>query len=152
MELVIGLLISSIVVGMVYYGLFVFNRQWISYQKKSAGETDFLLFKSTLGRDIEEAAVITDTLDKKGINIITKDDVRLGYRTGDGYIVRMSGEALDTFYNKVAITDVQYVSDSVPLVKKISLHLLVDGEIVPLSYYKEYASSELMSAETIPSQ
>jgi len=146
LELIIGLLISSIVITIVYYVLVIFNRQWMNYQSKSKQRNECLLLKKTMGMDIDNANAVTDSSDEKALIILVNFNQKIKYQAGNSYVIRVAEEKVDTLYCGAAITGVQYENDSTKLVTSFFLNVSVNKEVIPLFFNKEYTAKQLMKA------
>jgi len=142
----IGLLISSVVITIVYYALIVFNNQWINYQSKSKQRNEYLLLKKTMGMDIDNASAVTDSSDERTLTIFVNFQQRIQYQAGNSHVIRVSGEQVDTFYCGGSISGVQYINDSIKLVTSFFLNVNVNKGNIPLLFNKEYTAKELMKA------
>lgn len=94
-ELVLGMLLAAIVIGMAYYASTIFMRIYESYSKSSYAQSELILFKKVLSKDVERATVINfmnDELLLKG----QEDELLLSYTFSRQYALRR-GAVVDTF-------------------------------------------------------
>lgn len=94
-ELVLGMLLAAIVIGMAYYGSFIFMRIYEGYSKSSYSQSELSLFKKVVSKDVENAAEI----DLLNDGLLLKDEyggLMLSYEFSQDYAIRKS-MAVDTF-------------------------------------------------------
>lgn len=94
-ELVLGMLLAAIVIGMAYYASSIFIRLFDGYSKANVLQSELLLFKKVVSRDVERAAEVR-LLDNE---LLLKDEaggLMLSYELGTDWVVRR-GMLADTF-------------------------------------------------------
>lgn len=94
-ELVLGMLLAAIVIGMAYYASTIFMRIYGSYSKNSYAQSELVLFKKVVSKDVERAA----RLDFLNDELLLKDpqgEAVLSYTFTSEYALRR-GAAVDTF-------------------------------------------------------
>ncbi|SMD08464.1 prepilin-type N-terminal cleavage/methylation domain-containing protein [Pedobacter africanus] len=94
-ELVLGMLLAAIVIGMAYYASSIFMRIYDSYSKGSYAQSELVLFKKVVSKDVERAA----RLDVRNDELLLKDpqgETVLSYTFASEYALRR-GAAVDTF-------------------------------------------------------
>src|SRR4051812_29459014 len=96
-ELIVGLLISSIVISLSYYAYFLFSTQVVKQQNRNNGASTFQLFKKTFQNDFTRAAQIKDTMDRTGINFEIEQSASIKYLFQKDLIIRTVAERSDTF-------------------------------------------------------
>jgi Tfp pilus assembly protein PilE len=147
-ELIVSMLISSIVVSICYYAFIFFNKQLNHYMQKSAMLDSYLLFSKAIETDFEHAALIKDSA---GSHLRLLDNSKktqlVDYTLSHGYIVRVQNFSKDTFSLKNTIVKIEYVSDTLHIVKALHLQIVLDSAIANPIYIKYYTSRELMLAE-----
>lgn len=94
-ELVLGMLLATIVIGMAYYASSIFMRLQQGYSKTNQLQAELVLFKKVISRDVERAAEVelgAGELLLKG----TKGELLLSYEMGKDQVLRRALSA-DTF-------------------------------------------------------
>lgn len=94
-ELVLGMLLATIVIGMAYYASSIFMRLYQGYSKTNQVQAELVLFKKVMAKDVERAAVLElseGELLLKG----PKAELLLSYETGNDWVLRRALSA-DTF-------------------------------------------------------
>ena len=146
-ELVMSLLISSIVIGIVYYAFLFFNKQFIGYNNKSHFTSEYLLAGTALKTDMERAEAIRDSL---ADFIVIKGPMaceEVVYEVARKTIVRRCGETIDSFQVENNGMQAVYVSDSVNLVRQIIFEFVINNNPMKTVFSKQYTASQLMEGE-----
>jgi|GEM_PF-2525997 len=144
LEMMIGMLISSIVIVMVYTALMIFNSQWQGYQLKSNKRSEFLLFNKVIEKDFLNADAISDSAENWVLNIYFGPKNRIQYRFEDAFILRTAWEKSDTFYLKASIKIIRYQDDNIKLVRSVSGSVVLNKVEIPFILDKIYTAQELM--------
>jgi hypothetical protein len=147
-ELMMSLLISSIVISISYYAIVFFNIQFNHYKNKSATINSFLLFKKAMQNDFDKSGFI---IDSPGSDImlfdVSKNKKISEYSFRQQYIVRNNISGTDTFNLKNNVHEIEYVSDSLRIVKALHLIISLDSTDIEPVFIKSYTSQELIFAE-----
>ena len=94
-ELVLGMLLAAIVIGMAYYASSIFMRIYGSYSQGSYAQSELVLFKKVISKDVERAARV-DFLNDELLLKDQQGDLILSYAFSSAYALRR-GAAIDTF-------------------------------------------------------
>jgi len=144
-ELVLGMLLGAIVIGMAYYAGFIFIRIYGGYSKINLAQSELALFKKALTADVNGAVVVNWADDEL---ILKGEDAgpSLTYVFTKDYALRKSA-VVDTF--KVQDLFVQHhfegqeVTDGV--VDALLLSFDYAGEPVSFLVRKDYTAVELFN-------
>lgn len=147
-ELMISLLISSIVVSLSYYTFILTTQQLSHYKIKSELLNRFLLLDKTLQNDFNNSV---DIKDSAGSYLLlssdSSDSLLVKYIFKNDFIVRNIDLVNDTFFLKSNLSKIDYVSDSLQIVKTLLLKIELKESIVTPIFIKNYTSAELINAE-----
>jgi prepilin-type N-terminal cleavage/methylation domain-containing protein len=146
-ELMITLIISAIVISMGYFSLLFFAHQLINYRKKSSAIQNFEIFKGIMQRDINNAVLITDSVGDIQLFEGFLNSLPVVYHFKNEYAFREANGTADTFNFPISSTELVYISDSMHLVKEITLRTVQSGIVIPAVFTKCYTAKELMIAE-----
>lgn len=94
-ELILGMLLSAIVIGMVYSAWFLFSRVYGQYMDAAAYQAEVIAFRKTLFADVEQASLLKAT----GDEVVLLDSLgkeQLRYTVIEEGLVR-KGLVADTF-------------------------------------------------------
>lgn len=142
-ELLIGMVISSIVIGIAYYGYSAVNEQLHRYQKIKFEMTELLQLKSNLESEFFEAETVT--LEEKRLLFLGKDT--LEYLFDDSLIYRKSNDVLDTFRvntNNISISSIDG-SKTGELVNEFSFDASMFEQTQRLSFFKDYGANTILN-------
>jgi prepilin-type N-terminal cleavage/methylation domain-containing protein len=149
MELMIGMIVSSIVTGMCYSGYMLISRQYQDYHKLKEQVNESMQLYTVLANDIAKSRSVlyaNEHLQLEG------DSVSLNYFFTDDCILRNVNEITDTF--RYAATDIQAVpvaeKGNAGLIQTFSFSVKMFDEATTFLYTKQYDAAALIK-ET-PSQ
>ena len=148
-ELVISLLISSVVIGIVYYAFLFFSKQFGLYQRKSDSVQEYFLLKGAVQNEFEKAELIIDSLPGLIAFKTSMPDQMITYRIDSNFIVRKFQETADSFRVKCENFRTIHVNDSSNLVKEIVFSVKMDNSILETTITKRYSASQLILGEKI---
>lgn len=142
-ELMLGMLLSAIVIGMVYSAWFLFSRVYAQYMKDAAEQSQVVAFRSVLSSDVERACLMkieegeVVLLDSMGME-------SLRYAVCDEGVVR-KGVGLDTFRFGRSLLSAGFeggmVKDS--LADALAFSFVFRERAVTVSVTKYYSSEQL---------
>lgn len=144
-ELVLGMLLGAIVIGMAYYASFIFIRIYDGYSKINLAQSELALFKKALSLDVDRAAVLDWNQDE----LVLKDgagELQLSYAFTKDYALRKSA-VVDTFKLQGLFVQHHFEGHAVEDGWVDALVLSFDYGGKPLSFLvrKEYTSEELFN-------
>lgn len=143
-ELIMAMLISSVIIGIIYYVYILFNHQFSAYRQKANAIDEYLIFRSAFQRDIESADAVTNPSTKE-INCFTiLGGLSVQYEFEDSCIVRSREGVQDTFLIKNNGYEAELVSDSTNLIKNLVLKIMVYDMPLRTTYKKIYSATQLM--------
>jgi prepilin-type N-terminal cleavage/methylation domain-containing protein len=152
-ELMITLLISSIVMMIAYYALFLVHRQFERYRARSGEIRAYHLLATAWQRDFDRAQRVRDSLEDGGEQILfTHGDTLIRYSLHGGILVRVFRDLPDSFPLGVTLNSIRYLDDTLRLITTIRLNTLVDGQPVLVTGEKRYSCGEIMDAERLQEQ
>jgi prepilin-type N-terminal cleavage/methylation domain-containing protein len=146
-ELMMTLLISSVVIGIVYYAFLVFNKQFSGYQVKSAAMNEYLIFQKALGHDMDVAEYMENSGQDGLLLYATPGHAPIEYRFNKNCITRVTETATDSFTILNSNYRVQYVNDSSTLVNTVLLNITIDHVDFSKLFTKDYSMCQLMKYE-----
>jgi prepilin-type N-terminal cleavage/methylation domain-containing protein len=142
MELLIGMIISSIVISFCYATYSIIYKQYLTYKAVKQEVVQTAQLNAILTTDFLNAETVT--YDDTKLTLNNTDASVLEYNFNDEFILRRQAEIVDTF--KLVATDIipQYITEQQPtMITGISFNALVLGENESFHFIKTY------SAETI---
>jgi prepilin-type N-terminal cleavage/methylation domain-containing protein len=143
-ELIMAMLISSVIIGIVYYVYIMFNHQFSNYREKANAIDEYLIFQKALQRDVESADAIKNPSANE-IDCFTIADGRtVQYVFSNAFIVRSLQGAQDTFHIKNSGYEAEPVNDSTVLIKNLVLKMAVFDMPLRTTYTKIYSATQLM--------
>jgi type II secretory pathway pseudopilin PulG len=157
-EILITMLISAVVISIAYTGLTMLNRQFGRFQSRVKQIDQYRLLQIALQRDFDRADWIRDTIDERHLVLGCSDTLVYYYFQPNGFVQRtlfvpddIAG-INDTFAIRSQVLGQTFLSDSVPLVRQISLQALVNDDPVLLTQDKAYSAQQvlLMDGEKLP--
>jgi competence protein ComGF len=146
-ELVVGMLLSSIVLTVVFYTLMILNYKIKNYSQKTNDVNEYLLFRNILSRDWDNATEIKTTAN--GIVMYKKDqrETVQEYSFDTFRIIRRSNQTIDTFKIANSHTTLQRISDGLDLIKIFKCEISLNNQNIQFVIRKDYTALELMNAE-----
>jgi len=143
-ELIMAMLISSVIIGIVYFVYILFNHQFSNYRQKANAIDEYLIFQRALQRDLESADAITNPSVKE-IDCYTITGGRtVHYEFENTFIVRSLAGAQDTFFIKNSGYEAEPFNDSTNLIKNLVLKVSVFDIPLRTAYKKIYSATQLM--------
>ena len=146
-ELVMSLLISSIVIGIAYYVLLFFNKQYTLNQNKSQVTDEFLLFRQAMEKDFDKAEMISDSLDLFLVFKYQPSHSNIIYRIDTNNIVRQFENVTDSFSVKNNGYKTFHVNDNSNLISQVLFQIKLNNIIFETSFSKQYSAAQLMKEE-----
>lgn len=149
LELLIGMIISSIVIGFCYAGYSIIYKQYISYNVIKRQNTAAMELNSILNTDIINAASITFDTDKLILN--SEEKIKLLYEFKENYILRKDNEVTDTFMLASVNVSPLYFNESgtllVAIIKEFSFDVDLFGEQEHFRFTKEYSAETMVNLQ-----
>lgn len=147
MELLVGMIISSIVIGFCYMSYSIIYKQYKSYKILKLEIVETIQLNSILNTDFINAETVLFDNDKLILNSANRS--QLQYDFNDNYILRKDGEVTDTF--KLSATEILpgYLleSEQIPtsIVNNFSFDAKVLGEIEHFRFTKNYSAETMIN-------
>jgi len=148
-ELVVALLISSLVIGIMYYAWSFLNHQLGKRMAVSSGITESILFERAFKRDIEWGDRVETFSDTQHI-LIGRQKRTIGYFIDRARIIRVTGGLSDTFSMGGRIRELRHMGNIPALISNIRIDLSVNNEQMAVYFKKEYTAEELLRAQKDP--
>lgn len=144
-ELVLGMLLSAIVIGMVYNAWFIISKVADGYVKAGKRQSELLVFKKALSADVAKAAEIRYAAGAIIILDTLGGENGLSYEVQDSLLIRKSSQQ-DTF--RLKRLNIQTLFDgkekSEGLIDQIKLSFYEQKEQLRISVHKSYSSEQLV--------
>lgn len=144
-DLVVTLIISSIIIGMAYFVLSLFNTGFINYQRKVSLLNDFFFFEKTLTHDWEKARYIKD-MGEGNWQLRNDGDTVVRYLVKDKLMIRIQQENRDTLPVIVGSFKGYQFNNKMDITDRLDLTILLGRETITCSYYKRYAAKDLLES------
>lgn len=142
MELMIGMIIGSIVVGFCYSGYRVILKQYYDYKKTKSEVNETMQLATTLATDFAASEAIVY---KDNMLIMSQDSAKKEYEFSERYIIRSINEIKDTFHfapKELVPVFMDNTTDNI--IKDISFKAEIMGEVETFYYTKSYSAEFLM--------
>lgn len=148
MELLIGMIISSIVISFGYMAYTLIYEQFLNFKKVKGTIMETTQLNTTFSRDIRHAEIISAEEENKLI-LLNKNEPELHYEFYPDFILRTRAELTDTF--KVAATNIQQqflFPENKMFLQQVSFDAAVMNEPESFHFTKSYSSETLMNYNT----
>ena len=148
MELLIGMIISSIVISFCYMSYSMIYKQYMNYKAVKVELVEALELNSVLNSDISKAEKIV--FDNNKLILIKEENKSFEYNFLEKYILRKTGEVVDTF-NLIPLNivskQIASVSSSSALIEFFSFDANVLGDKEHFQFFKSYDAKTIMDNE-----
>jgi prepilin-type N-terminal cleavage/methylation domain-containing protein len=148
LELLIGMIISSIVIGFGYAAYSLIYKQYLGYKKVKEKIVEITQFDHVLTTDITAAETIS--FNDNTLSLYGKDSKTLQYHFQDVLILRTENETTDTF--KIAPVHLKtdfFLPGKTIFVTQFSFDAETLEEREHFSFTKSYSSETLMTYEPV---
>lgn len=149
LEILIGMIISSIVIGFCYTGYSVIYKQYLNYNAIKRQNTTAMQLNSVLNNDFVNAEFVRFELDKLIVN--SNSNKELYYRFNENYILRRDKGLIDTFMLAALNITPEYFTENEQLQDRLlnsfSFDVSVLGETEHFHFVKEYSSETLIKLQ-----
>lgn len=142
-DLIVSMIITSVIVALAYYLLFLVNKGLVSFQHRSQAIENFFFFEHSLAVDCKEAQYIIDEDDDQ-FQMLFPANASIRYAVVNSMFVKMRGAHVDTLPVQVANVVRHYCDQSLKLIDRLELTVHVDGEFVCCTYEKCYSVKDLL--------
>jgi hypothetical protein len=138
-ETVFGLIISSVLIGVIYTVFTSFNKQFVMFQQQQIVTNEYLLFDATFQKDLY-TAVKVDYVDEI-FSLEKYDETVVLYSLKDRKIQRSQEEHSEILHPTLLSHNFQKDENHIEL----SLKLQVHGDTIQLNYYKHTTPDQLLN-------
>lgn len=142
-ELIIGMIVGSIVMGICYSAFSMTSLQFLDYSSKREVVNDLMQFNSVFSNDFvnsKEAYFINNDL------TLFNTESKLKYHFDTNYVLRKADLVIDTFNVTSSNITINYCSETKKdLINAFSFNLIVLGENQSMSYAKIYGAETLFN-------
>lgn len=148
MELLIGMIISSIVISFCYMSYTLIHKQYMNYKAVKVELVEALDLNSVLNSDIAKSEKIIYENNK--LVLFKNENENLEYDFLETCILRKSGEVVDSFQfmpQNIASRPIVGVSNSLKLIDFFSFEVNVLGDKEYFQFSKLYDSKMIMDDE-----
>ncbi len=149
MELLVGMIISSIVISFGYAAYTLIYKQFISYRHTKEKVMELAQFDQVLSNDLLRAEVVY--FHENALQFFQKNAIRtLQYNFYDDLILRKENELTDTFKISQAQLKMHFLlPDKQLFLDQLSFDTDVFGEKEHFTFDKTYSSETLMNNESV---
>lgn len=148
MELLIGMIISSIVISFGYAAYAIIYKQYLGYKDVKAKMMETTQLYNTLSDDMRTADIVS--FNENTLLLYHKNTSGLQYNFYDDFIVRTERELTDTF--KIVPLDMKQrflFPGNTAFVQQFSFEVNTLGEKEYFNFVKNYSSETLMNYKTL---
>jgi hypothetical protein len=143
-ELILGMLLSAIVIGVVYSAWFLFSRVYQGYIDTGSSQSEIIAFRKVLAADMDKASLLK-VADNELVLLDSAGAEQLRYLVIDGGVLRKHTAVLDTFPLEQVVLQPAFeygeVRDS--LADQLTFSFFFKGEPLSISLSKSYSSQDL---------
>jgi prepilin-type N-terminal cleavage/methylation domain-containing protein len=145
-ELLIGMIISSIVIGFGYAAYSLIYKQYLAYKHVKEKVVEITLLNHVLSTDMLNAEIIS--FNENTLSLVGTNQNSLQYLFQDTLIVRTENELTDTFNISALNVKTDFLfPDQAIFVKQFSFDADALGEKEHFTFTKNYSSETLMNYE-----
>ncbi|MCW3071756.1 MAG: hypothetical protein JWO44_1646 [Bacteroidetes bacterium] len=143
MELMIGMIIGSIVVGMCYSGYSLILGQYGNYKKTKQQVNENMRLHTALSSDFKRSEQVEY---REGQLLITLDSSVIGYNFSPALITRTDHEMTDTFHIEAKELKPGFLNNNAgsAIITGLSFNADILGETAPFYYSKNYSAAFFM--------
>lgn len=142
-ELIMTMLISSVIIGIVYYVYMLFSHQFSNYREKANAIDEYLILKKAFQEDIDAASTIKTTSDNEVVCLGRPMVNEVHYIFNQENIIRSTAGTQDTFHIKKSGYEAFPVNNS-DLIETLVVNINLANEPFSTTYKKMYSASQLM--------
>lgn len=147
-EVLVTMLLTTIIIGIIYYAYEVVQKQFIHNKTNDEGITQLSMLNYLLEKDFNESAEVIAA--NNGITFLYNDLKSINYEFDEEYILRNTENVTDTF--KIAVENatqlfLESLVNKGDLVDRLEMDLKYSKESLYFVYTKEYASDILLQLE-----
>ncbi|MES2140745.1 MAG: prepilin-type N-terminal cleavage/methylation domain-containing protein [Bacteroidota bacterium] len=146
LELLIGMILSSIVIGFCYTGYSIIHKQYLNYNNIKRENTNAIQLNSILNTDFVNAGYVMYDGDKLILNSENKD--QLQYEFKENYILRSTSGLIDSFMFSPVNISPEYLKESTRLplaiINEFSFDVVILGELEHFHFIKEYSAETMI--------
>lgn len=147
-ELLIGMIISSIVIGFGYAAYSLIYKQYLGYKNVKERLVETAQLNQILSNDLLNAENIS--FDENTLSLLKKNPNILQYQFLDTLILRKENEVTDTFrISPVNIQTTFLLRDNKTFLKQFSFDADALGEKEHFTFTKNYSAETLMNYEPL---
>ena len=152
LELLVGMIISSLVIGFCFMSYFIIYKQYLNYRTTKQVISDVVLLNTVICSDFTKSNRITAVNENELILDYENKQV-INYHFTPEFIIRKADETTDTFKINssncipVYITDME--NEKLSLITVFSFDTNVFGEQEHLNFTKNYGADVIIN-ESIP--
>lgn len=146
LELLIGMILSSIVIGFCYTGYSIIHKQYLNYNMIKRQNTSAIQLNSILNTDFVNAGYVMYDSDKLILNSESKS--QLPYEFKENYILRSANGLTDTFMFSPVNIKPEYLKESsglpLAIISEFSFDAIILGELEHFHFIKEYSAETMI--------
>lgn len=146
LELLIGMILSSIVIGFCYTGYSIIHKQYLNYNIIKKQNTAAIQLNSILNTDFINTGYVMYDTDKLILN--SKNKVQLQYEFKENYILRGANGLTDTFMFSPVNISPEYLKESeslpISIINEFSFEAVILGELEHFHFIKEYSAETMI--------
>jgi prepilin-type N-terminal cleavage/methylation domain-containing protein len=142
-ELIIGMIIGSIVVGSCYTGYSFVLKQYYNYKQTKDTINEAMLLHTLISTDFNNARILSY---KENNLQVALDSVNIMYSFEDSFILRKESDVIDTFYLQPKAIHFSFLkeNDLGNIIDELFFEVTIFDETKKFHYSKQYSSDILM--------
>lgn len=148
LELLIGMIISTLVVGFSMMSYFIIYEQYLNYKSVKQTISDVMLMNTVIASDFTNAQTIT-AIDNNELNFNNENNTTIQYHFASEFITRQEDQIIDTFKialnNKLPVFLLEKENEPTNLLSTFSFDAKVLGETEHFNFTKNYAADVIIN-------
>ncbi|MBA3971408.1 MAG: prepilin-type N-terminal cleavage/methylation domain-containing protein [Bacteroidetes bacterium] len=150
MELLVGMVISTILISFCYMGYRIIYEQYLNYRNIKTEVVDAMQFRSVMNNDFQKSNVVF--FKDQTLTIVMPKGQLLRYDFSDKFVLRKAGDAIDTFLLKPENIKPGYLSSlysGEAILHSVSFDATVCGEKERFYFDKLYDAETVVNGDII---
>jgi len=144
MEAIVGMVITSIVMGIIFVIFSIVSERMLDYKNQNVAVSDMNRLSYSMNKDIFNAERLTVSSNEILVSGYTGETVR--YNAFPEYIIRNDGRFSDTLrlnLNNISVDSVKSRSQKL-VFQRLSLHFRLNEEDMDMKFYKQIYANQLL--------
>jgi competence protein ComGF len=140
-DIMTGMVVISLIIGMVFYLLTAANKQQYTYQKTRIELNEYLLMHADIQREVDKCRSISPI----PYGFVLEGERRIQYTKEGGLLIRRTESSEDTLHKNIISIDFITVGESIsaePLIEQIVIKTKLQEQELNAKFFKNYGVAE----------